>query len=282
MIKECTISDEALTVAGHYSVGGILGKILKVLKGIGKDVNNLSIADLAPVDEFHIRGREATLELADRAGLKPELAVLDVGCGIGGSVRHLAVEHGCHVSGLDLTPEYVDTANALSRMVGLEDLVDFHQGSALEMPFDSESYDMVWTEHAQMNISDKKSLYTEIARVVKPGGRLVFHDIFQGPGGNPHYPVPWAGDSSISFLIAEEDLKDVLKRVGFRVRDWEDRSAASLTWFRAAAERMKQKGPPPIGIHLLMGDTTKEKFGNVIRNLQDNRITVLQAVLEKV
>ena len=275
------MSEKGMTVDGHYSIGGILGKILKALNGMGNDINNLSLADLAPVDEFHIRGREATLELADRAGLKPGLRLLDVGCGIGGSVRHLAVEHECHVSGLDITPEYVDTANALSLMVGLEDTVGFRQGSALEMPFDCESYDMVWTEHAQMNISDKKGLYSEIARVLKPSGRLVFHDIFQGPGGDLHYPVPWAGDSSISFLIAEEDLKDVLESVGFRVHDWEDKSDASLTWFQAAAERMKQSGPPPIGIHLLMGDTAKEKFDNVIRNLQDKRITVLQAVLEK-
>jgi SAM-dependent methyltransferase len=275
------MSDKRLTVDGHYSVGGILEEILQALAGMGKDVDNLTLADLAPVDEFHIRGREATLELAKLAGLKPGLRVLDVGCGIGGSVRHLAVEHQCHVTGLDLTPEYIETAITLSRMVGLEEMVDFHEGSALEMPFDSGTFDLVWTEHAQMNIADKQSLYAEIARVLKPGGRLVFHDIFQGPGGDLHYPVPWAEEGSISFLIAQDDLRKMLESLGLHVLDWEYKSRPSLTWFQAAAERMKESGPPPLGIHLLMGDTARMKIGNIIRNLQEERITVLQAVLEK-
>lgn len=270
-----------LTVDGHYAVGGIQDRIIRALKAMGKDIDDLTVADIAPVDEFHIRGREATLELAERAELGPGMEVLDVGCGLGGSIRYLALEHGCHVTGIDLTDEYIQTAVALSRMVGLEKHVAFRTGSALKMPFGDAAFDVVWTEHAQMNIEDKAGLYGEIMRVLKPGGRLVFHDVFLGPGGDPYFPVPWAEDRSISYLISPDSALDVLEKIGLGVRDWEDKSAQSLAWFEATAEKMKSSGPPPLGIHLLMGETANDKLLNMVRNLKEDRIAVLQAVLIK-
>ena len=142
-------------VDGHYGVGGILDSRLGTLTAMGKDVDDLKPSDLAPVDEFHIRGREATLELADRADIRPGMKVLDVGCGLGGSVRFLAAERDCHATGIDLTEEYIDVSISLAKLVGLEGKVDFHCGSALELPFDDGAFDLVWTEHVQMNIEDK-------------------------------------------------------------------------------------------------------------------------------
>ena len=166
----------------HYGRGRILDLILEGLRATGKDLARLAPADLAPVDEFHIRGREATVELARRASLTPGLRVLDVGCGLGGSARHLAAEHQCQVTGIDLTQEYVDVANALADLVGLRDRVAYRQASALEMPFDDGSFDIIWTEHVQMNIADKHAFYGEIGRVIRPKGLLLFHDIFLGDG----------------------------------------------------------------------------------------------------
>ncbi len=178
------------SVEQHYGRGRILDSILGALRGAGKDLSRLRPDDLAPVDEFHVRGREATVELARRASLAPGARVLDVGSGLGGSARYLAAEHQCLVEGVDLTREYVDVANALARMVGLSDRVAFRQASALDMPFDDESFDVVWTEHVQMNIAEKRSFYCEIARVLRPEGLLLFHDIFEGDGAPLHYPAP--------------------------------------------------------------------------------------------
>ncbi len=170
------------SVDGHYGVGGILDSILSALAAMGKDIDNLTPSDLAPVDEFHIRGQEATVELADRAGVMPGLKVLDVGSGLGGSVRYLAAERECYATGVDLTQEYIDVSFALAELVGLKGRVDFRQGSALDLPFDDGTFDLVWTQHTQMNIEDKNKFYSEMARVLKPGGRLAFHDIFEGDG----------------------------------------------------------------------------------------------------
>ncbi len=265
----------------HYGRGGLLDSILRALRELGKDLNELVPSDLAPVDEFHIRGREATAELAKRASLKPGLRVLDVGSGLGGSARYLAAEHQCRATGIDLTKEYVDVAIALAELVGLKGMVEFRQSSALEMPFADGSFDVVWTEHVQMNIADKRAFYAEIARVLAPGGRLLFHDIFQGAGGPPHYPVPWAEDSSISFLAPPETVRAILDELGLHILDWEDKTRHSLDWFVAAVEKIQQSGPPPLGIHLLMGDTARKKFQNNIKNLKEARIVVVQAVAEK-
>jgi MPBQ/MSBQ methyltransferase len=215
-------------VDSHYGRGDILNSILRALREMGKDVAQLAPADLAPVDEFHIRGREATVELAGRASLKPGLRVLDVGCGLGGSVRYLASEHQCQVVGIDLTKEYVDVANALADLVGLKHMVEFRQGSALDMPFDDSSFDVVWTEHVQMNIANKRAFYAEIARVLAPRGRLLFHDIFQGDGARCIIPCHGQKTARSAFLPRP-------RQCGKSLENWASRSAtgrtrASIRW----------------------------------------------------
>lgn len=269
------------SVESHYGRGKILDAILGALAISGKDLAKLVPADLAPVDEFHIRGREGTLELASRLALTPGLRVVDVGSGLGGSARYLASEHQCRVTGIDLTHEYVEVAKALAGRVGLGGKIDFRHGSALAMPFESGAFDLAWTEHVQMNIADKRAFYGEIARVLKRGGRLAFHEIFQGVGGTPHFPVPWADEPSISFLATPDAIRDALADAGFKILDWEERTERALEWFTETFDKVKQSGPPPLGIHLLMGTTAKAKFENVLRNLQEHRIAVYQAVTQK-
>jgi SAM-dependent methyltransferase len=268
-------------VEDHYAPGQLLDAILAALRDSGRDPEHLTPTDLAPVDEFHIRGRHATVELAKRANLTPGLHVLDVGCGLGGSARYLASEMQCRVTGVDITQEYVDVANQLAALVGLGDRIEFRRSSALELPFVDGAFDVAWTEHVQMNIEDKRAFYREIARVLAPGGRLLFHDVFLAGDGPVHYPVPWAEDSSISFLATPEAVRTLLEEMGFSAIDWEDKSRVSLDWFVAAAEKTKVSGPPRLGLHLLMGSTARAKLENTIRNLRERRVAVIQAVMQK-
>lgn len=268
-------------VVANYESGHILTSILTALLAIGKDLNHLVAADLAPVDEFHIRGRESTVELANRANLEPGQRLLDVGCGLGGSVRYLCQEFGIIATGVDLTEEYIDTAVALTDLVGMQNQVSFWQASALEMPFGDDAFDVVWTEHVQMNIADKRAFYRELYRVLRPGGKLVFHDIFQGVNDPVHFPVPWAAGPEISHLVTPESTKKTLTEVGFEITDWEDRTSYSNEWFLAMLEKIKDSGPPPLGLHLLLGSEARVKLGNVQRNLAENRIVVVQAVCVK-
>jgi len=265
-------------ISGHYTVGDLGTRILEALKAAGRDPENLAVDDLAPVDEFHIRGRVSTEELAAWAELGRDQAVLDVGCGLGGTGRYLASTVGCHVTGVDLTEEYCRVGEMLSERVDLADRTSFRQGSALDLPFDSARFDVVWTEHVQMNIEDKASFYGELHRVLKPGGQLAFHDIFAGDRSDLQFPVPWAGDASISHLVPPESVHTTLTDLGFSVVRWEEKTEESAAFFRTVLERVRAQGWMPVGLHLLMGEDAETKFANVLGNLEKGRLRVVQAV----
>jgi MPBQ/MSBQ methyltransferase len=238
------------------------------------------VSDLAPVDGFHVRGRAATDELAELAGLQPDWRVLDVGSGPGGSARYLAEKWGCRVLGVDLTPAYVDLATILSDLVGLAESTDFRVASATALPCGNAEFDLVWLEHVQMNIADKAGLVSELGRVLRPGGRLALHEVFLGGGGTPHLPVPWAETPDTSFLVAYEDLRDLLLAADMRLVVERDASETALQWFRKQRSRPRA-APSPLGLHLLMGPRAKDKVANLARNLEEERVRIVQLVVEK-
>lgn len=265
----------------HYARPDLGNAILAALEKAGKDVSRLTPEDLAPVDEFHIRGRAATLELARAAGLDSTKHVLDVGSGIGGTSRCLAKEFGCRVTGIDLTDEYCRAAAMLSAKSGFAGLVDYRQGDATNQPFDDASFDVVWSEHAAMNIPDKARLYREMHRVLKPGGTLAIYDILAGPSGPVVFPVPWARTAETSFLVRPDELRQLLEAAGFRVFDWSDTTDAARTWFVALAEKIRKEGLPSIGFHLLMGTDFQAMAQNQRRNLEEGRIVLAQVIARK-
>ncbi len=270
------------SISKHYTVGDLEDQIFAALKAAGKDLARMTADDLKPIDAFHIRGLAATKELAARAEIQKGAELLDVGCGLGGTSRYLASAYNCKVAGLDLTEEYCRVAETLSARVGLADRTSYKQGSALEIPFADNNFDMVWTEHVQMNIKNKQTFYKEIKRVLKPGGQLAFHDVFEGPAAAPpRLPVPWAMDDSINYLITVEDVRTLLAGLGFEKMCWEDKTEASAAFFRTAIKRFKTYERPSLGMHLLMGDDTEKKFANVLYNLENQRIRVVQAVFQK-
>ena len=218
-------------VERHYGRGQILQSSRRALRDRQQDMSTLSPVDLARVDEFPIRGRAATIDRARRAALTPGLKVLDSGGGLGGSARYLVSEHGCQVTGIDLTQAYVDAASGLAALVGRKHLVAFHQASALDRPLPDGAFAVVWTEPVQMNIADKRACYGPIARGLPPRGCLLFHAVFQGPGGARPDPVPWAQDASISFLETPATVRTIRAGLGFSVLDWEDTSQRSREWF---------------------------------------------------
>jgi len=273
------ISDQS--VDRHYGAGGLMERIVCGLSSVGKAIDSLTIEDLAPLDAFHTRGRKATLDLAGLAKLKAGDRVLDVGCGIGGSARTLARQLDCRVTGIEITEEYVAVAKELTHRLGLDDRVQFRQGSALEIPHADAEFDVVWTEHVQMNIADKRRFHSEMARVLKPGGSLLFHDIFRGSGDSPLYPVPWAEDESISSLATEAQARASIEGAGLSIENWSAKTPESIEFFERALVSIEKRGLPPFGIHLLMGSNSRDKMLNLLRNLREDRVSVALGMARK-
>ncbi len=270
-------------VAGHYAGrSDLAADIAERLTAGGYDLNSLKPQDVSGVDEFHIRGGEATLELAEQMDLAAGARVLDIGSGLGGPARRVAQTYDCHVTGVDLTQAYCEAAATISAWFGLDDEVNFIAADATDLPLDDDTFDSAMTIHAAMNIPDKPAMYREACRVLKPGRIFAVYDVLQGEGGDVIFPVPWARDPSISALATPEDMPQLLDDAGFEIESSTDSTSQSQAWFAAMAERMRASGPPPVGFDLIFGPDFVDMMHNQIQNLAERRIRTVSYVCRAV
>ena len=267
-------------VEEHYESPDLGAAILAALAAAGKDVEHLTPDDLAAVDEFHSGQRQATIRLGELVGFTGRERVLDVGSGLGGPSRFLAWRYGVHVSGIDLTGEFVRVAQMLTRRTGLEGKVDYRQGDALELPFPAESFDVVWSQNAAMNIADRDRLYREMHRVLKPGGRLALQEVAAGAEGPPYFPVQWAREPGISHLFSQQQTREKLEMAGLRVVLWHDLTAEALDSARTRT-RSTEAALPALGTHLIVGADARAMFRNSTRNLEEHRVELFNAILQR-
>lgn len=270
-------------VAAHYSSrGGLVDTIAESLQKAGKELSKLQSADLAPVDEFHIRGRKATLELAERMNLNPASRVLDLGSGLGGPARTLAETYGCHVTGVDLTQAFCDAAEVISDWVNLGERVVFQQGDVTDLPFADRQFDAAMTIHVAMNIPAKDKMYEHARRVLNPGGIFVVYDVLEGEGGEVLFPVPWARDHSISHLATRDEMELLLVNAGFRILEIQDSTSESQRWFiqMAMAGQSANSGQPPLTFQVFLGNEFPEMARNQVQNLTDRRIRTVSFVCQ--
>jgi SAM-dependent methyltransferase len=276
------VTKDTKHIHSYYSPNGLYNKIIDGLNAMGKDLTRLTLEDLHPVDEFHIRGTTATNELIDLCGFTSDMHILDIGCGVGGSTRRLSHHIGCSVTGVDLSDEYIDAAQRLTRLFDMQERVKFHAASALELPFEDNSFDGVWSIQMGMNVEDKWSWLKELYRVVKPKGRVLMYEVCANKNTPVYFPVPWAQDSSISFLVEPDDFRKIITDTGFEIDVWHDRTDLAQQAF--AHMKMPEGDPelPELGVHLLVGDDIQTKAYNLSRNLNEERVSLIETVAVKV
>ncbi len=266
-------------VARHYTTGAITDRILAGLEALGVEIASARPEDLKPVDEFHTGGMEATLALLEQLDITRDTQVLDIGSGLGGPARFIASTIGCHVTGIDLTEEFVTTARALSEMTGLADRTSFTTGSALDLPFAAASFDAATLIHVGMNLPDKPALFAGVARVLRPGGVFAIYDVMRTGPGDLAYPVPWAETAATDFSVPPEAYRVAAGAAGFTIAAERGRRAFALDFFRARqAEAAGQDAPPPLGIHLLIGATGPEKMRNMMSNIEAGAIAPVEMI----
>lgn len=264
----------------HYAGFDIVEAVTKALADAGKAGGPLAAADLSAIDQFHVRGLLATMDLAKAAAPSKDMSILDVGSGLGGAARYLAKSFGCRVTGLDLMESYCAVATLLTERSGLGDLVRFQPGDALNLPFSDGSFDQVWTQHVAMNIANRPRLYGEMRRVLRSQGRLAIYDVIKAGSTPLLYPVPWALDQRTSFVVTEPDMRELLAQSGFSSVSWEDKTEAALLWFQEMQMKWAGAQPSALGIHVLIGPEIRAMSSNLRTNLQEGRAKLVQVVME--
>jgi len=285
-------------IIDHYSLSGrsdtdnpdinLPDRILSGLNGAGKNLENLEVKDLSVIDQLHTGGHLATIGVLKKACLEPGAKVLDAGCGIGGSSRILAQEFKFNVTGIDIVEEFIATAQFLTELTGknhdFNNLIEFKQGSILEIPFPDGEYDAVLSQHTLMNIQEKDVVFKEFSRVLKPGGLLFLHEVVQKSDIPIDLPVPWAASHDISFLNAWDTLLANLNKNGFELVHYSDEFAQARKWWTRVKEVAEKflENPRPLGPHIIFGKNGKEFGKNMYSNIETKRISVVEAVLKKI
>jgi len=271
----------AKAIADHWGRGDVYGMIVSALNKMSKRLDSLTVEDLAPVDHFHARGFPATVELADRLPLKAGQHIVDIGCGLGGPARYLAKRFQCSVSGVDITEPFVEAANKLTALVRMERQVQIEHGDGQHLPYPDSTFDGALTQHVTMNVADRPAFFAEAYRVLKPGAFFALTEHGLGEKGDPHYPVPWSMDGSGAYLVTPSETRALLQQAGFVDIRMEDTGTKYAAGYKAAIEKAQKGELPPLGIHLLLGETAPQKTRNALRNIEEGRTHPIQVTCRK-
>ena len=271
----------ANAIADHWGRGDVYGLIVSALDKLSMPLEGLTVADLAPVDHFHARGLAATVELADQLPIKAGQHIVDIGCGLGGPARYIAKRFQCTVSGVDITRPFVKAANKLTALVRMEGQVNIEHGDGQRLPYPNACFDGGYTQHVTMNVADRPGFFAQAYRVLKPGAFFALTEHGLGTTGDPHYPLPWSADGSGAYLVTPSETQAFLEETGFEDIVVEDTGAAYVAGYKVMIEKAEKGALPPLGIHILLGETALDKIRNAARNIEEGRTHPIQLTCRK-
>ncbi|NIX76658.1 class I SAM-dependent methyltransferase [Microvirga terricola] len=259
-------------IRANYASPDIVERVHAAVSKIARMAGQLTADMLYPFDQIHVRELAATREHVERLHLEKGMQVVDVGCGIGGPARYIAMSHDVHVTGVDPVPEFIAAARDLTRRCGLEDRIVFQEADALAMPFGDNSFDAALCLYMAMNIADKGRLCREIHRVLKPGGRVVWSEIVLGPVGPARFPLPWASTPSASFLVPGQVLRQIVSKNGLRIVSWSDETERFVSRpVNGGSAGSVSASLLPTGHRLVMG-AEQSQSQNLLMNMMEGRL----------
>ena len=268
-------------IADHWGKGDVYALIVSALGKMSKPLDDVTLEDLAPVDHVHARGLAATVELADRLPIKAGQHIVDIGCGLGGPARYMAKRFQCKVSGVDITEPFVEAANRLTALLRMEHQVTIQHGDGQRLPYGDGLFDGAYSQHVTMNVADRKTFFAEAYRVLKNGAFFALTEHGLGPTGDPHYPLPWSADGSGAYLVRPSETRALLEAAGFEDIVLEETGARYVAGYRTVIEKAEKGVLPPLGIHILMGETALQKTRNAARKIEERRTHPIQLLCRK-
>ena len=267
------MADTTSSIQTHYGSDDLVDGIMSALEEAGHDTANPTVEMLNLVDQLHGGGLNSTKAQAALVSIREGTRVLDAGCGVGGSSRYLAHTYGCQIEAIDLTAEFVETAARLNKLCGVDDKISVRQGSVTDLPYEDQSFDLVWCQNVTMNVEDKAGMFAEAYRVLVPGGHYTFSHAAQGPAGEPFYPLPWAREPSYSYLGTPEEVLGWLEDARFRVI--ENRKEGG------GAAGPRALPPGALGPGTIMGPDMPERQANSARSAKEGRLIGMLVAAER-
>ncbi len=265
----------------HYAAPSLLERVRAGLVALGKVPEQATLDDLAPVEEFHIGGRAATAEFLEQLGLRGGDRLLEVGCGLGGTARFAADRFGVLVLGLDLSPDFIEAGRELTRWTRLESRVELEVADASRLDLAAGSFDAATLLHVGMNISDKAALAANLAALLRPGGTLGIYDVMRVGAGEFEFPLPWASEASESHVETPEQYRLNFEAAGLVCRHERVRRQFALDFFKTLAARRHEDGPPPLGLHLVMGANAKDKMRRLVELLEGGVVAPVEMIFTR-
>lgn len=266
----------------RYADEHLADRLREALQAEDLNPDQLTLDDIAAIDQLHVGGRRSSRQLADLAGFLPGQQVLDLGCGTGGSSRLLVAEYGVQVVGVDITPPFVDVARWLTQATGLTPRCHYLCADAQQLPLEAESFDAVWSQHTLMNLPNLEQGLREIHRVLKPDGRLLLHEVLQGDNPEPlQFPVPWADDASTSHLQTPAQLEEQLRAAGFAPLFQQEVTEEALNWRKKHTEKEARGQTGILTPQLIFGPRFLKMGKNLMENLQLGKVRLMESVWKK-
>jgi ubiquinone/menaquinone biosynthesis C-methylase UbiE len=269
------------SISDHWGTGDVYSRIFDAMKSAGIDPETVTVQQLAPVDHFHARGLQATVELADALPIEAGQRLVDIGCGIGGPARYLAQRFGCKVDGLDITAPFVDAGNKLTALVGMQDAVTIEHGDGQRLPYADKTFDGGYALHVTMNVPDRGAFFDEAFRVLNPGAFFALTEHGLGERGDPHHPLPWSEDGRGAYLMRPEDTVAILEKSGFSDIQVTDTGQQYLQGYLRAIELAEKGEAPVFGTHILLGKLAPQIVRNAARNIEEGRTHPVQIICRK-
>jgi ubiquinone/menaquinone biosynthesis C-methylase UbiE len=170
-----------------------------------------------------VAGERLTREVGDRLSLSQGQHILDVGCGTGKSTVQIATTYGVRVTGITISKQQVEIARTQYGREVLAGHVHFQFTDAMDMPFADASFDSAYAIESLVHMLDKRSAIAQIARVLRPGGRLVIADLV-ADHSCPGSPIStrYAEVFRTPPLASVDDLRKLLSQEGFKVTNVTD------------------------------------------------------------